>query len=97
MPSYWKEGNVLFNDATYSTHLLLYGVGHMVKDHSNTEKRNPQLPLHRLLFLISIKGSYMHHATDRIVHTTIIVTPNVESEIAQWVHREGSISRPIAR
>ena len=73
----------------------------MVKDHSDSDKRNPQPPFYRLLFLISIKGSYMHHATDRIVHTTIIVTPNVqhwvESEIAQWVHRKGSISRSIAR
>ena len=33
---------------------------------------------------------YMHHPTDRIVHTTAFVTPVVEHwlerEIAQWVH-----------
>ena len=42
----------------------------------------------------------MHHLTDRITHTTAFVTPVVENwlerEIAQWVHHEGSIRRPIA-
>ena len=41
----------------------------------------------------------MHHPTDRITHTTAFVTPVVEHwlerEIAQWVHHEGSIRRPI--
>ena len=47
-----KEGNVLFNDALNTFHLLLYGVGHMVKDHSYSERVNP-LPLpHGLLFPI---------------------------------------------
>ena len=43
---------------------------------------------------------YMHHLTDRIAHTTAFVTLVVghwlEREIAQWVHHEGSIRRPIA-
>ena len=42
----------------------------------------------------------MHHPTDRIAHTTAFVTPVVEHwlehEIAQRVHHEGSIWRPIA-
>ena len=42
----------------------------------------------------------MRHPTDRITHTTAFVTPVVEHwlerEIAQWVHHEGSIRRPIA-
>ena len=42
----------------------------------------------------------MHHPTDRITHTTAFVTPVVEHwlerEIAQWVHNEGLIQRPIA-
>ena len=96
-----KEGNVLFNDALNTFYLRLYGVKHMVMDHSDSEKGNP-LPTHRLLFPISSKGSfiYMHHPTDRIAHTTAVVTPVVEHwlerEIAQWVHHEGSIRRPIA-
>ena len=44
-----KEGIILFNDAFY---LRLYGVRHMVKDHSDRERGNP-LPPHRLLFSIS--------------------------------------------
>ena len=37
-------------------YLQLYGVRHMVKDHSDSEKGNP-LPSHTLLFPISSKGS----------------------------------------
>ena len=85
-----KEGNVLFNDALNTFYLRLYGVKHMVKDHSDSERGNP-LPPHRLLFPISCKRFfYMHHPTDRIAHTTAFVTPVVdhwlEREIAQWVH-----------
>ena len=77
-----KEGNVLFNDTLNTFHLQVYGVRHMVKDHSDSERENLLLP-HGLLF-------YMHHPTDRITHTTAFVTPVVDhwlkQEIAQWVH-----------
>ena len=53
-----KEGNVLFNDALNTFYLRLYGVRHMVKDHSDSEKGNP-LPPHRLLFSINSKGSFI--------------------------------------
>ena len=53
-----KEGNVLFNDALNTFYLLLYGVGHMVKDHSDSERGN-RLPPHGLLFPISSKGSFV--------------------------------------
>ena len=49
-----KEGNVLFNDALNSFYLRLYGVRHMVKDHTDIERGNP-LPPHRLLLPISSK------------------------------------------
>ena len=39
-------------------YLRLYGVIHMVKDHSDSEKGNP-LPPHRLLLSISSKGSFI--------------------------------------
>ena len=32
-----KEGNVLFNDALNTFYLRLYGVRHIVKDHSDSE------------------------------------------------------------
>ena len=79
-----RERNVLFNDALNTFYLRLYGVRHMVKDHSDSEKGNP-LPPHRLLLSIKSKGSfYMHHPTDRIAHTTTFVTPVVE----HWLERE---------
>ena len=33
-----RERNVLFNDALNTFYLRLYGVRHMVKDHSDSEK-----------------------------------------------------------
>ena len=53
-----KEGNILFNDAFNTFYLRLYGIGHMVKDHSDSERGNP-LPPHILLFQISSKGSFI--------------------------------------
>ena len=34
-----KEGSVLFNDALNTFYLRLYGVGHMVKDQSDSERK----------------------------------------------------------
>ena len=53
-----RERNVLFNDVLNTFYLRLYGVGHMVKDHSDSEKGNP-LPPHRLLFPINSKGYFI--------------------------------------
>ena len=53
-----KEGNVLFKDALSTFYLWLYGVGHMVTDHSDSERGKP-LPPHGLLFLIDSKGSFI--------------------------------------
>ena len=52
------EGNVLFNDTLNTFYLRLYGVTHMVKDHSESERGN-LLPPHGLLFPISSKGSFI--------------------------------------
>ena len=53
-----KEGSVLFNDALNTFYLRLYGVGHIVKDHSDSERGNP-LPQPGLLFPINSKGSFI--------------------------------------
>ena len=53
-----KEGNVLFNDALNTFYLRLYGVTHMVKDHSDSECGNPLSP-HGLLFPIMSKGYFI--------------------------------------
>ena len=49
-----RERNVLFNDTLNTFYLRLYGVRHMVTDHSDSEKGNPLLP-HRLLLSINSK------------------------------------------
>ena len=56
---YMKEGNVLFNDTLNTFYLQLYGVRHMVKDHSDSKRGNP-LPPHGLLFTINSKGSFIY-------------------------------------
>ena len=76
----------MFYLTTHSTHFILrlYGVGHMVKDHSDSERGN-QLPPHGLLFPINRKGSFICTIPqDRIAHTTAFVTPVVE----HWLERE---------
>ena len=53
-----RDRNVLFNDALNTFYLRLYGIRHMVKDHSDSAKGNP-LPPHRLLLSINSKGSFI--------------------------------------
>ena len=53
-----SKGNVLFNDALNTFYLRLYGVTHMVKDHSDSEREN-LLPPHGLHFPNSTKGSFI--------------------------------------
>ena len=50
----------MFYLMTHSTHFILrlYGVRHMVKDHSDSERGNPLSP-HGLLFPINSKGSFI--------------------------------------
>ena len=52
------NGNVLFNDTLNTFYLQLYGVKHVVKDHSDSERGNP-LPPHGLLFSTNSKGSFI--------------------------------------
>ena len=49
-----QEGSVLFNDALNTFYLRLYGVGHMVKDDSDSERDNPLSP-HGLIFPITAR------------------------------------------
>ena len=50
----------MFYLTTHLTHFILrlYGVRHMVMDHSDNERGN-LLPPHGLLFLINSKGSFI--------------------------------------
>ena len=84
-----KEENGLFNDALNTFYLRLYGVRHMVTDHSDSERENP-LPPHGLLFSINSKGSFICTIPQTGKHIPRSVTPVVEHwlerEIAQRVH-----------
>ena len=73
-----EEGNVLFNDALNTFYLRLYGIGHMVKDHSDSERVKPAAATWATLSDQQQSFFYMHHPTDRIAHTTAFVTPVVE-------------------
>ena len=78
--------------------LRLYGVGHMVKDHSQREKK-PAAVTWATLSEQQQRLFYMHHETGRLAHTMIFVTPVVEHwlkrERAQWVHHEGTLLSQI--
>ena len=85
-----KDGKCLYNDALNTFYLRLYGVGHMVKDHSDSEK---ETRCHHMgySFQLTSKGSFICTIPQTgITHTTAFVTPVVvhwlEREIAQWVH-----------
>ena len=53
-----KRENILFKYALNTFYLWLYGIRHMVKDYSDSERGNPLLP-HRLLLSINSKGSFI--------------------------------------
>ena len=53
------ERKFLFNDALNTFYLRLYGVEHMVKNHSESKRGNP-LPPHGLRFPITRKGNTYH-------------------------------------
>ena len=75
-PSPIDQGRKCFYLTTHSIHFILrlYGVGHMVKDNSDSERRN-SLPPHGLLFPINSKGSFIctipqtgYHIPQPLVH-----------------------------
>ena len=69
-----REGNALFNDPFSMFYLYLYGVGHFVQDHSNTDTADLLQSPDRLLLPVNSKVCvYMHHPTHRIAHTMAFV------------------------
>ena len=95
-----RERNVLFNDALNTFYLRLYGVIHMVKDHSDSEKGNP-LPPHGLLFPINSKVLLYapSHRQDSTYHGFCYTSRGAlagTSNSSMGPPHEGSIQRPIA-
>ena len=60
-------------DTLNTFYLWLYGVGHMVMDHSDIKRGNLLPPLHGLFALISSKGSFI--CTDMTAQITAFITP----------------------
>ena len=63
-------------------------------------RENPLPPLHRLLFLINCKGSFIssilrQYSTYHSHFSSRVVEHWLEREITQWVHHERSIRWPI--
>ena len=89
----------LFNDALNTFYLRLYGVRHMVKDHSDSEKGNP-LPPHRLLFPINRVLLYApSHRQDSTYHGLCYTSRGALAgtrNSSMGSPHEGSIRRPIA-
>ena len=95
-----RERNVLFNDALNTFYLRLYGVRHMVKDHSDSEKENP-LPPHRLLLSINSKGSFIctPHRQNNTYHSLCYTSRGALAgtrNSSMGPPHEGSIRRPTA-
>ena len=82
----------LFNDAQNTFYLRLYGVGHMVKDHSDNEDSHCR---HYIGYSFRLAARViLYTPSHRIAHTTVFATTIVEHwlerEISPWVHHEGS-------
>ena len=90
------EKNVLFNDALNIFYLLLYSLRHMVKDHSYSERGNLQPSLHRLLFWISSKGSFVYAIPQTTYYGLWYTSRGALTKCSSVVYHGGSIRRPIA-
>ena len=95
-----RERNDLFNDALNTFYLRLYGVRHVVKDHSDSEKGNPLPPTgatHRLTARILLYAP--SHRQDNTYHglcyTSCGALAGTRNSSMGPPH-EGSIRRPIA-
>ena len=64
-----KEGNVLFNDALNTFYLRLYGVIHMVKDHSDSERETRCRHMGYSFRLAARVLLYASHRQDNTYHS----------------------------
>ena len=63
-----KEGNVLFNDALNTFYLRLYGVTHMVKDHSDSEREETRC--HHMGYSFRLAARVLLYASSHIQDNT---------------------------
>ena len=83
-----RERNVLFNDTLNTFYLRLYGVRHMVKDHSDSEKGERErereifyLTMHSMHFI------YGYMASDIWLRTILIVRKETRSHHIGYSYR----------
>ena len=88
-PTGRKEGNCLFNDALNTFYLWLYGVTHMVKDHSDNDRG---LTARVLLYAPSHRQDSTYHGLCYTNRGALAGTRNS----SMGPPHEGSIRRPIA-
>ena len=62
-----QEGNVLFNDALNTFYLRLYGVGHMVKDHSD---RREETRCRHMGYVFGLAARVLLYASSHIQDNT---------------------------
>ena len=87
------EGRKMFYLTTHSTHFIygLYGVRHMVKDHSDSERGNQLLP-HTVGFSFWLTARVLlyapSHRQDSTYHGLCYTSrgARMEREMALWVH-----------
>ena len=95
-----KEGNVLFNDALNTFYLRLYGVRHMVKDHSDRREETCcrhigysfRIAARVLLYASSHRQNNTYHGLCYTSRGALTRTRNS----SMGPPHEGSIRRPIA-
>ena len=97
-----KGRKEMFYLTMHSTHFILrlYGVGHMVKDHSDSERGNP-LPPHGLFFQLTARVLLYapSHRQDSTYHSLCDTSCGALAgtrNISMGPPHEGSIRRPIA-
>ena len=81
----YNKDMFLFNDALNTFYLQLYGVRHMVKDHSNREKGNP-MPPHRLLLPSGPSCSLGYFPFQPVVHNWFIKGRGMYCSVYGKVH-----------
>ena len=98
LPLYILSLCIKKKEALNTFYLPLYGLTHMVKDHSDSERGNP-LPSHRLLFPISSKGYFISHRQDNTYHGLCYISRGALAGMrnsSMGPAHKGSIRRPIA-
>ena len=91
-----KEGNVLFKDALNTFYLQLYGVRHMVKDHSDSEETHCRHMGYSFQFAARVLLYASSHRQDDTYHGLCYTSHGALDGMRMGSPHEGSIRRPIA-